>query len=67
MTFLSLEPAYGRDYKTSTEVIAAFNAQKDFIGDYSIGFKPINKQQINAGTTVKLRYARLTKSTNVTV
>jgi len=54
--FYELCPAYGRDYKTSKEVIAAFNADKDFMGDYQLGFSPINKYQIEKPCTVLLRY-----------
>lgn len=53
---MELTPAYGRDYKTAKEAIAAFNAGKDFLGDFSTGFKPINKPQIPIGSSVMIRY-----------
>ena len=56
MAFYELTPAYGRDYKTGKEVKAAFDAGKDFQGDYSMGFRLVNKPQIPAGSTVLLRY-----------
>lgn len=56
MAFYELSPAYGRDYKTKAEVVAAFNEGKDFEGDFSLGFKLVNKPQLPAGSTVILRY-----------
>ena len=56
MAFFELTPAYGRDYKTKAEVVAAFNEGKDFEGDYNLGFKLVNKEQLPAGSTVILRY-----------
>lgn len=53
-----LQPAYGRDYKTKAEVIAAFNAGKDFEGDYSMGFRKCSKRDFKEGDTVLLRYKR---------
>ncbi len=53
---MELTPAYGRDYKNKTEVISAFNDNKDFQGDYSIGFALVNREQIQPGTAVSLRY-----------
>lgn len=53
---MELEPAYGRDYKSKSEVETAFRAGKDFIGDYTIGFKPVNICDIEPGTTQLLRY-----------
>ena len=63
--FYELTPAYGRDYKTKAEVIAAFNAEKDFEGDYQLGFNLVNKQQLPKGATVFLRYKRNTMVTSV--
>jgi hypothetical protein len=54
--YIELSPAYGRDYKSGKEVKAAFDAHKDFKGDYSMGFRLVNKPQIPAGSTVLLRY-----------
>jgi len=46
MTYLTLIPAYGRDYKSKKEVIADFEANKDFvIADVMNRFdgKPVNR------------------------
>lgn len=58
--FFELTPAYGRDYKTKAEVIAAWKADKDFEGDYQLGFKPVNRQDIPKPCSVMLRYKRNT-------
>ena len=63
MRYLTLIPAYGRDYKSKKEVLNDFNAEKDFIiADFSHPYdgKPVNKQQLDAGTTVNIRYKKLT-------
>ena len=54
--YYELTPAYGRDYKTAAAVKAAFEAGKDFTGDYQLGFALVNKPQIAIGSTVNLRY-----------
>ena len=56
MAYYELTPAYGRDYKTKAEVVAAFEADRDFEGDYSMGFKLCNRQDFKPGDTVNLRY-----------
>ena len=65
MMFYELTPAYGRDYKTKKEVTEAFNAGKDFEGDYQLGFKLVNKPQLPKGATVILRYKRNMMTTSV--
>jgi hypothetical protein len=65
--FYELTPAYGRDYKSAKEVIADFNAEKDFHGDYQMGFAYVNKQQFKPGDTVTLRYKKNTKLTVVKI
>ena len=65
--YYELAPAYGRDYKSAAEVKAAWAAGKDFMGDYQLGFKPVNINDIPKPATVLLRYARLTKVANVQV
>lgn len=67
MAYYELSPAYGRDYKNKADVTAAFNDNKDFMGDYQLGFSLVNKEQIPVGSTVMLRYARQTKVTPVKV
>jgi hypothetical protein len=59
----TLVPAYGRDYKSKAEVEADFLANKDFLNQ---SFdeprpRPINREQIPPGSTVNIRYARMTK------
>jgi len=58
---MTLTPAYGRDYKSQTAVIEAFNANKDFIRNDLI-CQLINKQQIQPGTRIQFRYAKLRKT-----
>lgn len=65
--FFELTPAYGRDYKTKAQAIADFNANKDWIGDYQLGFRLVNKEQIPPGSTVLLRYAKETKVVSLKV
>ena len=57
--YYELTPAYGRDYKSGKEVKAAFDVGKEFQGDYSLGFRLVNKSQIPVGATVLLRYKAL--------
>ena len=66
MTF-ELTPAYGRDYKNKADVTAAFEAGKDFNGDYQMGFALCNKSDIAKGSKVVLRYRKNTALTVVTV
>lgn len=59
----TLVPAYGRDYKSKKEVLADFNADKDFIiADMMSQWdgKYVNKSQLSQGT-VNIRYKRLTR------
>jgi len=61
---LTLTPAYGRDYKSQKEVRAAWQAGADFV--ISDHFSPddgryINRPQVPSGTTVNIRYKRLTQ------
>lgn len=65
--FFELTPAYGRDYKTAKAVKEDFAANKDFRGDYQMGFALVNRDQIPAGATVLLRYKRNTAVTSVKV
>ena len=57
--YFGLTPAYGRDYKTKAEVIEAWEAGKDFEGDYSLKFMKVNKNDIPKPCTVMLRYKGL--------
>ena len=58
MAYFELSPAYGRDYKSAAQVKADFDANKDFMGDYQLGFSLVNKAQLPIGCTVLLRYNR---------
>ena len=67
MSYYELTPAYGRDYKSAGEAKAAFDSGQDFLGDFQVGFKPINKPQIEIGSTVLLRYKRNTAVASVKI
>jgi len=65
---MTLTPAYGRDYKTQAEVLADFNANRDFILRHLLERdRPINKEQIPVGTRIQFRYSKLTKVLGHTV
>jgi len=55
---MTLTPAYGRDYKSKEEVLADFDANKDFLinGGPESG-RYVNKEELG-GEEVKFRYAR---------
>lgn len=60
--YLTLVPAYGRDYKSKKELLADWNADKDFlIQDMSSPHdgRYINKSQAERGTTYNIRYKQL--------
>ncbi len=63
MSYLTLTPAYGRDYKSRAAVQADWQAGKDFIIAnlfHRYDGKPINKEQADAeGITVNIRYRQL--------
>ena len=61
---MTLTPAYGHDYGRAKDVIDAFQQGHDFIGDYSLGYRYVNKEQLPKGTLVQLRYGRLLKVTS---
>ena len=67
MSYFELSPAYGRDYKTAREVKEAWATGQDFAGDYNLGFKPVNINDIPKPCTVLLRYKRLAHVINVKV
>lgn len=60
--YITVSPAYGRDYKSSREALQAFNEEKDFIlEDVMDGYagKPVNKSQLQqayAPCYVNIRY-----------
>lgn len=59
--YCELLPAYGRDYTTGKAVKSDWEANKDFI--FAASGQYVNKQQVEKGKTVLLRYARRTKVT----
>jgi hypothetical protein len=68
MARLQLVPAYGRDYKTKSAVLADWLEEKDFtIAEYGHPYdtKPCNRQQTTDREQVWIRYDRLTKNTRV--
>ena len=59
--YITLQPAYGRDYKSAKSASADYDANKDFVGDYECGFRYVNKEQIDAlwpGAKIMFRYKR---------
>lgn len=63
MSYLTLVPAYGRDYKSKAAVEADFNADKDFlIQDISSPHdgRYVNRRDlVGSGVTVNIRYKKL--------
>jgi hypothetical protein len=63
---MTLTPAYGRDYTSKRDMLADWNADKDFIvADMFSPWdgKPVNRQDIasTGETQVQIRYKRLEK------
>lgn len=64
MTTLTLQPAYGRDYKSKAAVVADWQAGKDFrIASYGPDMgRYVNKEDLNGSTyQLNFRYQRDTK------
>lgn len=62
MAYLTLVPAYGRDYKSGKDVQADWDAGKDFqINDmmHPNDGAYINKPQAEKGTTYNIRFKQL--------
>jgi hypothetical protein len=56
---MKVQPAYGRDYKSAKAVKADFAANKDFVINDLFGGNDgryVNKQDLNAGDTVTVRF-----------
>ena len=66
MSYLTLTPAYGLDYKSRKAVKADWGANKDFV-IATLGYPTyINKQDADRdGVKVMIRYNNLTKITNI--
>lgn len=64
---VTLVPSAGNDYKSKKAVLAAYNADTDFIiQHFQLPAKPINKTQCDAeGFIVMLRYNGLRRVTSV--
>ena len=63
---MTLTPAYGRDYTNTRDLLADWNANKDFIvADLFSKWdgKPVNRQDISdtGETQVQIRYKRMDK------
>lgn len=67
MRYFELSPAYGRDYKTAKDAKTAWNDGKDWEGDFQLGFKPVNREDIPKPCTVVLRFDANRKLTTVKV
>ena len=59
--FLSAIPAYGRDYKSAKAVKADWDAGKDFMIQDVARSGYVNKNDAPKGSTINIRYAKLTK------
>lgn len=66
MKYIGMSPAYGRDYKSKTEVLEAVRAGKDFvINDYGpdMGrFADIESFKPEAPVCLKIRYKKQTQA-----
>lgn len=57
-----LTPAYGRDYKSKKEVLAAWDEGKDFMTNpYNAPNQLINKEQVAEGDQIQFRFKRMTE------
>lgn len=63
-TYLTVTPAYGRDYKSKAAVLADWKAGKDFQCAMS-GQYLSNTTPLPTGTVVMIRYSRFTKIVQV--
>ena len=67
MNFITLLPAYGRDYKSKKLIIDDLNNNKDFIESTSL--RAINKQQFKELniSSFNVRYDQHRKITNIKI
>ena len=67
MNYLTLLPAYGRDYKSKKAIIEHLNDDRDFIESTSL--KPINRPQFKELniSSLNVRYDQLRKITNIKI
>lgn len=58
-----LTPAYGKDYKSRKEVLAAWDEGKDFVTNPFNGPNQyINKEQVAIGEQIQFRYKHMTET-----
>jgi len=67
MNFITLLPAYGRDYKSKKLIIDDLNNNRDFLESTSL--RAINKQQFKELniSSFNVRYDSLRKITNIKI
>lgn len=68
--YIEVTPAYGRDYKSAKDAKADWAAGKDFVVasvDTGRAGSYINIQDAPKGSTILIRYKRLTQVTTVQV
>jgi len=67
MNFITLLPAYGRDYKSKRVIIDDLNNNKDFLESTSL--RAINKQQFKELniSSFNVRYDQQRKITNIKI
>lgn len=58
MSHLTLIPAYGRDYKSKAEVLAAWFADKDFLATGYGGGGYINRPQVTCDVHIRYKQSR---------
>jgi hypothetical protein len=64
----TLTPAYGRDYKSAADTVAAFNSGKDFVlASVFHGSGYVSRRDFAPGDRVCLRYSKLQKVAVYTV
>jgi hypothetical protein len=58
--YVTVIPAYGRDYTEEADALADWNAEKDFlIQDFELPSQYINRQQVPRGWEISIRFNRL--------
>tara|TARA_R100001443_G_scaffold10429_2_gene20106 strand:+ start:408 stop:626 length:219 start_codon:yes stop_codon:yes gene_type:complete len=67
MNYLTLLPAYGRDYKSKKTIIEHLNNDRDFLESTSL--KPINRPQFKELniSSFNVRYDQLRKITKINI
>ena len=63
-TYITVVPAYGRDYRSKKEVLRDWDETKDFVintFNHPDDGRYINKIQQPPGSIINIRYAKMTK------